>query len=212
MASSEHCPTYINNTMARKTATRQPKSERAILIGAGITEKWYFTHLRYLYDLKIKIRPRYFGKESVFTLEKLIRNVLDNEGLAIVVFDTDVSAWDDKEKERLQRLIRTYSNNKRVILCDSMPSIEFWFLIHYIDTNKYFGTSKAVIDELGKHIHNFDKKESFLESIKWVAEMCKDGKLHKAYLRAKNIGTVGESYTNLWKAIDYLGILAKGDK
>lgn len=61
-------------------------------------------------------------------MEKLIRNVLDNEGLAIVVFDTDVSAWDDKEKERLQRLIRTYSNNKRVILCDSMPSIEFWFL------------------------------------------------------------------------------------
>ena len=76
-------------------------------------------------------------------MEKLIKQVLDNEGLAIVVFDADVSSWNDTERKRLQDLKRKYDKNKRVILCDSMPSVEFWFLIHFINTNKYY----AVINE-----------------------------------------------------------------
>lgn len=69
--------------MARRTATINKKPERAVIIGAGITEKYYFSHLQSLYNLKIKIRPRYFGNENISTLEKLIKQVLDNEGLAI---------------------------------------------------------------------------------------------------------------------------------
>ena len=89
-----------------------------------------------------------------------------------------------------------------------MPSVEFWFLIHFINTNKYYGTSKAVINELIKHIPKFDKTESFLSSPKWVEEMCKDGKIENAYSRAQKIGMDGDSYSNLWKAIEYLGIFA----
>mgnify|MGYP004646674907 CR=1 FL=1 len=59
--------------MARRTATINKKPERAVIIGAGITEKYYFSHLQSLYNLKIKIRPRYFGNENISTLEKLIK-------------------------------------------------------------------------------------------------------------------------------------------
>lgn len=111
--------------MARRTATINKKPERAVIIGAGITEKYYFSHLQSLYNLKIKIRPRYFGNENISTLEKLIKQVLDNEGLAIVVFDADVSSWNTTESKRLQSLKQKYDKNKRVILCDSMPSVEF---------------------------------------------------------------------------------------
>ncbi|MCD7710287.1 MAG: hypothetical protein LUI04_02910 [Porphyromonadaceae bacterium] len=77
--------------MARRIGTRQKRSEIPTLIGAGLTEKWYFSHLQVLYNLSLKIKPRYFGEECIFTLEKLIKQVLDNDGLAIVVFDADVS-------------------------------------------------------------------------------------------------------------------------
>lgn len=147
-----------------------------------------------------------FGNENINTLEKLIKQVLDNDGLAIVVFDTDVSTWNESEKKKLSALRKKYAKNKRVILCDSLPSIEFWFLIHFINTNRYFGTSKAVIGELKKFIPNFDKSESFLSNKKWVDDMCKDGKLSDAYARAKQLGLEGESYSNLWKAFDYLGV------
>ena len=192
--------------MARKTATIQKNQERAVIIGAGITERWYFSHMQSLYDLKVKIRPRYFGNESIFTLEKLIKQVLDNEGLAIVVFDTDVSTWNESEKKKMSALRQKYSKHKRVILCESMPSIEFWFLIHFINTNRFFGTSKSVIAELVKFITKFDKNESFLSNKKWVDDMCQDGRLINACRRAKQLGSEGESYSNLWKAFAYLGI------
>lgn len=192
--------------MARKTAIIKKNQERAVIIGAGITERWYFSHMQSLFGLKVKIRPRYFGNESIYTLEKLIKQVLDDEGLAIVVFDTDVSTWNESENKKLSALRLRYSKHKRVILCDSMPSIEFWFLIHFINTNKYFGTSKAVIAELVKFIPKFDKCESFLSNKKWVEELCQEGKFIDACTRAKQIGSEGDSYSNLWKAFDYLGV------
>ena len=56
------------------------------------------------------------------------------------------------------------------------------------------------------NIAKFDKTESFLSSPKWVEDMCKDGKIENAYLRAHQFGMDGDSYSNLWKAFEYLGI------
>jgi hypothetical protein len=172
------------------------------LIGAGITEQWYFTHLKALKNLHIKIRPRFFGNEHIHALEKNVEIVLATEGMAIVVFDSDVSTWDDAEKQRLAKFRTKYAKNNNVILCDSMPSIEFWFLLHYLNTNRHFGTSKAVIAELKKFMPQFDKSERFLRNPNWVSELCADNKLEQAIKTAKALGITGASYSNVWKAID----------
>ena len=188
--------------MARKEAIKPKFQERTTIIGAGITERWYFSHLQALFNLKIKIRPRFFGNENINTLEKLIGQVLDEGGRAVVVFDADVSMWNETEKERLVRLRKKYVKNKRVVLCDSLPSIEYWFLLHYANVNRYFGTSKAVIEELTKYVKDFNKTESFLKNQKRVFDMCDKGQLDIAVQRAQSFGTEGESYTNIWKAIE----------
>jgi hypothetical protein len=193
--------------MARKESTTQFKESIPTIIGAGITEKWYFTHLQAKYCVRMKIRPRFFGKETVFTLEKKLMEVLKNGGRAIVVFDADVSTWNKAEKERLETMKSKYAKNNRVLLCDSMPSIEYWFLLHYVNTNRHFGTSKAVIMELVKHIKEFDKTETFLKNQKWVDDMSADGRLESAAQRAVAFGTSGESYTNVWKAMQELHIV-----
>lgn len=192
--------------MARKEAVKPTLQARTTIIGAGITEKYYFSHLHDLFNLKIKIRPRFFGNENIYTLEKRIGKVLDEGGKAVVVFDADVSTWNEAEKERLAELRKKYTRNKRVTLCDSLPSIEYWFLLHYANINRYFGTSNAVKKELTKHIKDFDKTESFLKNQKWVADMCDKGQWHIAFQRAKSFGTEGESYTNMWKAIENIGL------
>ena len=197
--------------MARKEAIKPKYQERTTIIGAGITERWYFSHLQTLFDLKIKIRPRFFGNENINTLEKRIGQVLDEGSRAVVVFDAYVSTWNETEKERLVKLRRKYIKNKRVILCDSLPSIEYWFLLHYANVNRYFGTSKAVMEELTKYIKDFDKTESFLKNQKWVLDMCVEGQLHMAFQRAQSFGIDGESYTNIWKAMENIG-LVKSDK
>lgn len=192
--------------MARRIAIKDIREIRPTIIGAGITEQWYFTHLQSLFRLKIKIRPRFFGQEDIHSLEKRIQQVLDDNGKAVVVFDADVSTWDDKEKQRLTTLKKKYANNHDVVLCDSLPSIEYWFLLHYINTTRQFGTSKAVISQLVKFLPEFNKSEGFLKNTKWISDLCSNGKLKEAYTRAKTNGTDHESYSNLWKSIDSIGL------
>ena len=59
--------------MARKTSIRTKRSPIPTIIGAGITEQWYFTHLQMLKDYRMKIRPRYFGTETANGMLKKIR-------------------------------------------------------------------------------------------------------------------------------------------
>lgn len=192
--------------MARKEAIRRQRHGRAVIIGAGLTERWYFSHLQFHFNLKIKIRPRFFGNENITTLEKRIIQVLSNDGIAVVIFDADVSTWNDAEKARLIALKKKYEKSKRVILCDSQPSIEYWFVLHYLKTNRFFGTSKAVVDELVKYVERFEKTNDFLRNPKWVEDLCNNGKLKDALERAISYGEQGPSYSNVWKAIKYVGI------
>lgn len=193
--------------MARRKPTKNIRQVRPTIIGAGITEQWYFTHLQSLFGLKIKIRPRYFGHENIFLLDKRIEQVLSDEGKAVVVFDADVTTWNDKEKKRFEQLKKKYAKNPNVILCDSLPSIEYWFLLHYENTTRNFPTSKSVISQLIKHVPSFDKTESFLKNQKWVADMSSEGKLQSAHDRAKDNGTDKGSYSNVWKAIEEIDIV-----
>lgn len=185
--------------MARKTSLKQRRSPIPTIIGAGITEQWYFTHLKALRGYRIKIRPRFFGTETAAGLAKRIEEVLQDEGIAICVFDTDVSTWNEVEHKKLDALRKKYKDNPSVLLCDSMPSIEFWFLLHYKNTTRHFGTSKAVIKELRKHIPQYDKTEQFLSNQKWVADMSGEGKLEQACECADKIDTTCESYTKVQK-------------
>lgn len=183
--------------MARREEQKRQRQQRPTIIGAGLTERWYFAHMNDLLNLRVKIRPRFFGHENIFALEKRIEQVLRDEGRAIVVFDADVSTWNDEEKKKLTALRKKYARSRNVMLCDSLPSIEYWFLLHYQNTNRHFGTSDAVIEALKKNIPDFDKTDAFLKNVKWVAEMNADGKLETAYARAKSFGNEGESYTQL---------------
>lgn len=185
--------------MARKTSLKQRRTPIPTIIGAGITEQWYFTHLKALRGYRIKIRPRFFGTETASGLAKRIEEVLQDEGIAICVFDADVSTWNEVERKKLDALRKKYKDNPSVLLCDSMPSIEFWFLLHYKNTTRHFGTSKAVIKELKKYIPQYDKTEQFLSSQKWVADMSSEGRLEQACTCADKTDTTCESYTKVQK-------------
>ena len=191
--------------MARKASIRIKKSPIPTLIGAGITEQWYFKHLKTLKDYRVKVRPRFFGTETANGMAKRIEEVLRNDGFAICVFDADVSTWNELELKKWNALRRKYKDNPSVLLCDSLPSIEYWFLLHYRNTNRYYGTSQAVIEDLKNFIPQYDKAEKFLQQEKWVAEMTGEGRLEEACARAEAFGTDGESYSKVFEVINVIG-------
>lgn len=186
--------------MARKTKTRDQKPTIPTIVGAGITEQFYFTHLKSLLGYNVKIRPRYFGQEDIYQLSKKIENILKDGGTVIAVFDADVTLWSEDEKNKLLALKKKYADNKNVILSDSLPSIEYWFLLHFANIHRLFTNSNNVIKELTKYLSGYDKTNKYLSNPKWVEILCSDGNLNQAINHA-SITEEGQSYTNIPKAI-----------
>lgn len=190
--------------MARKTNVREQRRPRTVVLGAGITEYWYLKHLKKLQGYNCVLQPSLFGDESMLTIYQRIQDAVSGGASVICVFDEDVRQWNDVERRRMDDIRNRYDGDERVVIASSMPSIEFWFLLHYENTNRFFGTSNKVIEALRKHIRNFDKKDQFLRQEKWVAMMIEENRMVGASERAKRLGHSGESYSDFWKAVDRL--------
>lgn len=183
--------------MARRIKERKLKNPTITIIGEGATERYYFTHLKRLRGYNYTCKPRNFTEQTFDEMQKQIDRVLADNGIAVCVFDSDVTRTRPAEKAKFEDMKRRYANNPAVILCDSMPSIEFWFLLHYLSINRYFATSDDVITVLRRFIPDFSKHQSFLSKGNWVSDLLSDNRLDAALANAKAIGTEGESYSNL---------------
>lgn len=183
--------------MARRIRERKLKNPTITIIGEGATERYYFTHLKRLRGYNYVCKPRNFTEQTFDEMRKQIERVLADNGIAVCVFDADVTRTRPAEKAKFEDLKRKYADNPAVILCDSMPSIEFWFLLHYLNTNRYFATSDDVINALHRYMPNFSKHQSFLSKEAWVSELLADNRIDTAIANANTIGTGGESYSRL---------------
>lgn len=190
--------------MARRITERKLKNPTITIIGEGATERYYFTHLKRLRGYNYTCKPRNFTEQTFDEIQKQIDRVLADDGIAVCVFDADVTRTRQAEKMKYDEMCRRYANNPSVILCDSMPSIEFWFLLHYLNTNRYFATSDDVIAVLRHYIPNFSKHQSFLSKDAWVSDLLTDNRLDMALANAKAICTEGESYSRLPKLFEMI--------
>ena len=190
--------------MARRIENRKQQQRSVTIIGEGATEQYYFTHIRSLFGYHYTIKPYYFSVTSLAEMDKKIAEAILDGGYAIAVFDADVSSRNEVEKKKLESIRKKYAKKKNVILCDSMTSIEYWFLLHFENTNRHFKDAAATEQELKKHIPDYEKKVKFLQNIKWVAELCADEKLETAINRAKAFDHSGESYSDVYKAFELL--------
>lgn len=189
--------------MARRIKERELKNPTITIIGEGATERYYFTHLKRLRGYNYVCKPRNFAEQTFDEMQKQIDRVLADNGIAVCVFDADVTRTRPAEKIKYDNMRRKYAKNPSVILCDSMPSIEFWFLLHYLNTNRYFATSDDVITVLRRFITDFSKHQSFLSKEIWVSELMRNDKLGFAISRAIKLNA-GESYSNIYKLFGVL--------
>lgn len=191
--------------MARRIKERELKNPTITIIGEGATERYYFTHLKRLRGYNYVCKPRNFTEQTFDEMQKQIDRVLADNGIAVCVFDADVTRTRPAEKIKYDDMRRKYAKNPSVILCDSMPSIEFWFLLHYLNTNRYFATSDDVITVLRRFIPDFSKHQSFLSKETWVSDLLFDNRLNTALDNANAIGTEGESYSKLPILFEFIG-------
>lgn len=82
------------------------------IVGEGITEQFYFAHLKQLRKYKCVIKPRFFGKTSISDIEKSVKKLLLGGVSAICFFDADVSVRDAAENKKLEKFRKQYARNK----------------------------------------------------------------------------------------------------
>lgn len=177
--------------------------ESIYVIGEGLTEKYYFQHLKKAKGYSCVVRPRFFSnKNSIYYLEKRTKELLLADVTVICAFDSDVAQRNKEEKKLLRNFIAKYRTNRNVIICDSLPSIEFWFLLHFKKTNKHFPNYNAIRTELRKFITGYDKTEKFLLQDNWVKTLA--DKQESAIKNSKILKPDEGSYSNIYRAIELL--------
>ena len=145
-----------------------------VVSGGQNTERYYFIHISNLTDYKFKIVPEYFGDESNYTevFPKRIKGILEKNTDAKIfcVFDWD-TIFDNEDNlnkhKAFESEIQTDIDNGSVILCPSMPSIEYWFLLHFENHTQLIKNNGNAIGFLAPHI------KSWFASDKKLSRICK---------------------------------------
>ena len=197
-----------------------------IISGGKNTERYYFEHISKITKYKFRIEPEYFGSENQYSsiFPEIIKAIQSkNEGAIIFcVFDfDDIRRKGKTELEKFKRFCGKYDHNNSVIICHSMPSIEYWFLLHFENHTELFkscgpksklqqilsGYMQTFFPKTNKKLCNILKDELYLTNSSWVEKLCADGKLDIAIKRAEdNIKKANEtkdldnqSYTYVYK-------------
>jgi hypothetical protein len=198
-----------------------------VVSGGENTERYYFKHVSSLStEYKFNVRPEYFGNESRYIEEfpPRIEDILSkNEGAKIFcVFDMDTIVkykLEDKHQHFIESLKSKIASGQ-VTICESMPSFEFWLLLHFRDYEgllKDYTEVSAVLAQYIKpcfadptpKLKKLLKSEKYLKDSTWVKNLLKDDKLEQAIGRAKvcaqriETGNEPQSYSNVFKAFEY---------
>lgn len=174
-----------------------------LICGGSNTERYYFTHINDITEHKFNIRPRFFGDESGYTdsFPRRIQEVLtsNHDARIFCVFDWDAVYGNEarlKSHQEFEEKIKKEIAAGSVTLCPSMPSIEYWFLLHFVDYTKFLRNYRAISNILGPYIKpcfsdpkkplkKLLKQKKYLEDSSWVNNLCADEKLDTAIERAE---------------------------
>ncbi|MGQ1786904.1 MULTISPECIES: RloB domain-containing protein [unclassified Saccharicrinis] len=170
------------------------------VLGEGITEQWYLSHLKKHKGYRFSIRPSLFADIGIENAEGIIDELLSG-GCDHITFLTDYDTIVNQGKKvEFERFVSKYKDVEEVLICDSMPSIEYWFLLHFNYTTKEFVNCDEVVKDLKTHIVDYSKKKTFLKKDKWFKQLINEEGLNNAIgnaskgLKKYNKGGVGEYF------------------
>ena len=197
-----------------------------VVSGGKNTERYYFTHVSAMSNkYKFNIRPKYFGDESAYreVFPRRIAEILSKNADAKIfcVFDMDTVVNDglQDKHEAFVAALSSEINSGRVVLCESMPSFEFWLLLHFTDYEGLLKNYSKVANILAPYLKpyfnhttvsfkNLIKQDKYLKDSAWVKLLLDEGRLEDAVERAKvclsrEINENGKhSYTRVFKAFE----------
>lgn len=174
--------------MPRRKQHRAPK-EVFLIIVDGETEKWYLEMLKTsISHPRINIKPELPKKKALYQIEKMIIDNSKDYDKIIWIVDYD-EIIHNRHEQKFQNIQQTLSKLQNVEILINNPCLEFWFLLHFCDTSKFFPNCKTAEKELKKHLNDYEKTQAYFKNNRSnIYEKLKPFK-NKAIQRAKKIET-----------------------
>ena len=211
--------------MARKCNPR-PSHNAVALIVDGKDEKWYIDKVKDHYPCEalktIKVKPELPVRKKVQELFDFAKTKLSEGYTSVVlIFDMDEPLKDDKEFSKFKELYAKYLaiQNKvltgrqktkyawmnNLLLIVNNPCLEYWYLLHYRKTTKFFADYATLIPELRRipELAQYEKCENYYNCRPNIYErLGKNNGLNRARQNAipfniNNCSTQGCSEMNL---------------
>ena len=153
--------------------TKQRKLNNAIaVIADGKTEKWYLESVKahYRHDKlnTIRIEPQLPHEKQIGELISLAKSkVLNGYSHVILIVDLDEVLKDDNEFNRFKQFHKNYCNETHenwmnsVILVVNNPCLEYWYLLHFKQTDRYYRTYAEIKKDLTKYLPGYEKNNDY---------------------------------------------------
>ena len=156
----------------RRNEKLSQKSKRFAFVVDGECEFWYVQMLkRNEQTINVTLEPKLPQKKTLSEQYNLVVELSDNYDKVfwIVDFDVIIRETDQAKKgkktalkefeEHYEKLTRKYREKVTVII--NNPCLEYWYLLHFVETSKYFDTYEKLERELKKHLANYSKSKEF---------------------------------------------------
>lgn len=151
-----------------------------VIIGEGLTEYRYVddirTEERYRFSLVPGI-PKHPDLDDIVNLAT--RRLNEGNDYVLCLVDMDVINNSFDKKEHYKALKKEYS---KIIFVESSPCTEYWFLMHFMPniSSREYPDYDSVVQELKKHIPNYDKTEDFFNKTHIYRELKTRGDMKRA--------------------------------
>lgn len=158
--------------MARKINRRKLKDAVAI-VGEGITEWHYFTDLKQTERYSFKVKPELPKHSDVEAIVKKAKELLiDGYDKVLCLFDMDRIYTDKTENSKYLRHRNKLHKKKskiggQIIFYETMPCIEFWFLLHFINfSTRVYPDYNSLKSKLLNYLKGYDKSNEYFKKNK----------------------------------------------
>lgn len=157
--------------MSRQTKQRKLNNSIAV-IADGETEKWYLDKVKVHYPCKslksLRIEPQLPQKKRIDELVDMAEEKVKEGYLKVILLvDFDEVLANEKEFAKFKQFHQDYCNTNhdkwmdKLLLIVNNPCLEYWHLLHFNRTNKFYGAFSEMERDLKKNLPDYNKSEKY---------------------------------------------------
>lgn len=141
------------------------------IVHDGETEKWYFQLMKQEEGIRQYIDYKHFNGNLRDVYHSVVELLSESYSKVFWIVDFDAIVKEEMERSKtstspisdfltIKKDAQQYVGSLFIIV--NNPCLEFWYLLHYERTNKYYPKYEPDLErQLQKHIPGYEKKEKF---------------------------------------------------